>query len=213
MARRSPGMVFFPVPRRPGSTETISGPICAGVKKNLCGAYKIVALRHDFPLWWFIGRYCGRRSPCRRSGELICLGSAVEIAARRGLLSREGIPDGVHTAFRRVCSGGVITACGDATLLKTPRTIVELQLTTPCARAEWYHDGAGVSVHLTGCVGRRTIWPIDRRSRKLVKYEPCYRRHKKCGVDEEPGDCASLVRVLRSHGSSPGTISFRLPSR
>ncbi len=141
------------------------------------------------------------------------LGSAVEIAARRGLLSREGIPDGVHTAFRRVCSGGVITACGDATLLKTPRTIVELQLTTPCARAEWYHYGAGVSVHLTGCVGRRTIWPIDRRSRKLVKYEPCYRRHKKCGVDEEPGDCASLVRVLRSHGSSPGTISFRLPSR
>src|SRR5258708_1403782 len=87
-------------------------------------------------------------------GGADCVGWAAEVTGC-GLFSRESVPDGVHAAFRRVCSGGVIATRRDATLLKTPGTIVELQLAAPCARAEWYHYGAGVSVHRIGCVRRR----------------------------------------------------------
>jgi hypothetical protein len=116
---------------------------------------------------------------------------------------REGAPDRVHPAFRRVASGRAVAAWRGGTLHKAAGAVVELHLAAPPAGPARQHDGAGVSVDWACCAGRRLAGFNARGLRKLVKCKPCDSRRQDHGVGHEPGNPAVLAAMVRLHGRSP----------
>jgi hypothetical protein len=116
--------------------------------------------------------------------------------------SREGTPDCVHPALRRVRREGFVVARRVSALPKVAGIVVEPHLATLPVGATPHQYGSGVTVSLSAAIGGGHTGVLNRQMRKLEERKPHSGRHQKSRVDEEAGDPAGFPTMLR-HDPAP----------